>query len=99
MFLNHYFIIYYLLSEKTQETNFTLGTVWVLLELNFSLLSKPMVGYSPAQPAQTPSFGLKIALLFARLHGRLLTALGICNTFDPSPILFAVGPHQLTRQT
>ena len=63
---------------------------WVLLELNASLLSKPMDGCSPVQPAQTPAFRLKIALLFARLDRRSLTAFRICNTVDPSPILFAV---------
>ena len=45
--------------------------------------------------------GLKIALLFARLGGHLLAALRICNTVNPSPILFAagLGPQQLTMQT
>ena len=56
------------------------------LELNFSLLSK-LISAGLPNFAQTPTFGLKIAYLFACLGRRLLPTVRIGSTADhPTPM-------------
>ena len=75
-----------LLSEEKNLWNQLYSWDFLSLELNFSLLSK-LIGAHLPNFAQTPTFGLKIAYLFACLGRRLLPTVRIGSTADhPTPM-------------
>ena len=75
-----------LLSEEKNLWNQLYSWDFLSLELNFSLLSKLISARLP-NFAQTPTFGLKIAYLFACLGRRLLPTVRIGSTADhPTPM-------------